>query len=235
MVLHETLPSEAELAAIMSSETADLNLFQACAAHFATDAALLGANSDEVLSSLVVSFAALKSAKAVAPPELPPALAKQIMGHLVEDVEAKGGSLFKKLADQPEVEDAVVDIFMEEMLENVRGWRGIGKHTPEPPSRRCFRDGQLFDVFFFYSGWPFSERVAGINAAASDGSGGADAMDGATASAAAAATAAAAEGRSFKVAIIGGGASGLCAAIKLKQAGIDFVIIERATKVGGVW
>ena len=43
-------------------------------------------------------------------------------------------------------------------------------------------------------------------------------MDDATASAAAAAKAAAAEGRSFKVAIIGGGASGLCAAIKLKQA-----------------
>ena len=131
MVLHKTLPSDAELAAIMSSETADLNLFQACAAHLASDAALLSASSSQVAASLSASFAALKTAKAAAPPELPPALARQIMGHLVEDVEAKSGGLFKKLADQPEVEDAVVDIFMEEMLENVRGWRGIGKR-PNP-------------------------------------------------------------------------------------------------------
>ena len=32
-----------------------------------------------------------------------------------------GGRLFKRLEDQPEIEDAVLDIFMEEVLESVRG------------------------------------------------------------------------------------------------------------------
>ena len=40
---------------------------------------------------------------------------------------------------------------------------------------------------------------------------------------------------SFKVAIIGAGASGLCAAIKLKLAGIDYVVLERTNHIGGVW
>lgn len=39
----------------------------------------------------------------------------------------------------------------------------------------------------------------------------------------------------FKVAIIGSGMSGLCAAIKLKEAGIPFVIFEKNDTVGGTW
>ncbi len=38
-----------------------------------------------------------------------------------------------------------------------------------------------------------------------------------------------------KVIIIGAGLGGLCAAIKLKQAGHSFVIIEKLDKVGGTW
>jgi 4-hydroxyacetophenone monooxygenase len=39
----------------------------------------------------------------------------------------------------------------------------------------------------------------------------------------------------FKVLIIGAGVSGLCAAIKLQQAGIPFTILEKSTTVGGIW
>lgn len=39
----------------------------------------------------------------------------------------------------------------------------------------------------------------------------------------------------MKVAIIGSGFGGLCAAIQLKQAGIDCIIFEKADGVGGTW
>ncbi len=39
----------------------------------------------------------------------------------------------------------------------------------------------------------------------------------------------------FQVLIIGAGMSGLCAAIRLKQAGISFSIIEKNQSVGGTW
>lgn len=39
----------------------------------------------------------------------------------------------------------------------------------------------------------------------------------------------------FKVLVIGAGASGICAAISLARAGIDFSVIERNSTVGGVW
>jgi 4-hydroxyacetophenone monooxygenase len=39
----------------------------------------------------------------------------------------------------------------------------------------------------------------------------------------------------FSVTIIGAGVSGLCAAIKLKQAGIPFTIIEKSSQLGGIW
>ena len=39
----------------------------------------------------------------------------------------------------------------------------------------------------------------------------------------------------FNVLIIGAGASGICAGIRLKQAGIAFEIVERNDDVGGVW
>jgi 4-hydroxyacetophenone monooxygenase len=39
----------------------------------------------------------------------------------------------------------------------------------------------------------------------------------------------------FEVLIIGAGVSGLCAAIKLKQAGISFTILEKSATVGGIW
>jgi heterodisulfide reductase subunit A-like polyferredoxin len=55
-----------------------------------------------------------------------------------------------------------------------------------------------------------------------------DALDDATAAAAAAGKEAKAAGRrDFRVAVIGGGCSGLISAIKLRQAGIDFVVAER--------
>ena len=44
-----------------------------------------------------------------------------------------------------------------------------------------------------------------------------------------------APGRDFRVAIIGAGMSGLAAAYRLLQAGIDFVVFERNDDVGGVW
>jgi 4-hydroxyacetophenone monooxygenase len=40
---------------------------------------------------------------------------------------------------------------------------------------------------------------------------------------------------SFRVLIIGAGMSGLCAAIRLRQAGISFSIIEKNETVGGTW
>ncbi len=39
----------------------------------------------------------------------------------------------------------------------------------------------------------------------------------------------------FKVLVIGAGASGLCAAINLQQAGVPYEVIERNGTVGGVW
>ena len=41
--------------------------------------------------------------------------------------------------------------------------------------------------------------------------------------------------RDFEVAIIGAGMSGLCAAIRLQQAGIPFTIFEKSDEVGGTW
>ena len=38
------------------------------------------------------------------------------------------------------------------------------------------------------------------------------------------------------IAIVGSGFSGLCMAIKLREAGVeDFVVLERGAKVGGTW
>jgi 4-hydroxyacetophenone monooxygenase len=39
----------------------------------------------------------------------------------------------------------------------------------------------------------------------------------------------------FGVLIIGAGVSGLCAAIKLQQAGIPFTILEKSARLGGIW
>lgn len=39
----------------------------------------------------------------------------------------------------------------------------------------------------------------------------------------------------FEVLIIGAGVSGLCAAIRLQQAGIPFTILEKSATVGGIW
>ncbi len=39
----------------------------------------------------------------------------------------------------------------------------------------------------------------------------------------------------FKALIIGAGVSGLCAAIKLQQAGIPFTIVEKSSQLGGIW
>ena len=39
----------------------------------------------------------------------------------------------------------------------------------------------------------------------------------------------------FQVAVIGAGASGLCAAVNLKAAGVPFQVFERREAVGGVW
>jgi 2-polyprenyl-6-methoxyphenol hydroxylase-like FAD-dependent oxidoreductase len=37
------------------------------------------------------------------------------------------------------------------------------------------------------------------------------------------------------VIIVGSGISGICAAIKLQEAKQDYVLLEKATEVGGVW
>lgn len=47
--------------------------------------------------------------------------------------------------------------------------------------------------------------------------------------------AAATAAQAFSVAIIGAGMSGICAAIKLKEAGIPFTIFEKNDTVGGTW
>lgn len=44
-----------------------------------------------------------------------------------------------------------------------------------------------------------------------------------------------APGRDFKVAIVGAGESGLVTALRLKQAGVPFVIYEKNADVGGTW
>jgi cation diffusion facilitator CzcD-associated flavoprotein CzcO len=42
--------------------------------------------------------------------------------------------------------------------------------------------------------------------------------------------------RDLRIAIIGAGPGGLCAGIRLKQAGFEnFVILERAADLGGPW
>ena len=41
--------------------------------------------------------------------------------------------------------------------------------------------------------------------------------------------------KGFTAIIVGAGFGGLCAAIKLQEAGIPFVIIEAAHDVGGTW
>lgn len=42
-------------------------------------------------------------------------------------------------------------------------------------------------------------------------------------------------GRSLQVVVIGSGISGLCAAIKLQNAGIDYTVIEKDPDIGGTW
>jgi len=44
-----------------------------------------------------------------------------------------------------------------------------------------------------------------------------------------------APGTPFRVAIIGAGMSGLAAAVRLQQAGVPFVVIEKSDDVGGTW
>ncbi|MDR7096023.1 flavin-containing monooxygenase [Hydrogenophaga laconesensis] len=44
-----------------------------------------------------------------------------------------------------------------------------------------------------------------------------------------------APGAEFKVAVIGAGVSGLAAAYRLQQAGLDYTVFEKNTEVGGVW
>ncbi len=41
--------------------------------------------------------------------------------------------------------------------------------------------------------------------------------------------------KNFRVLVIGAGVSGLCAAIKLEQLGIPYVVIEKNRTVGGTW
>lgn len=58
-------------------------------------------------------------------------------------------------------------------------------------------------------------------------------LSAATAGPSPAATPQAASG--LRVAVIGAGMSGLCAAIKLREAGIDFTVFEKSRAVGGTW
>ncbi|MCA9510653.1 MAG: NAD(P)/FAD-dependent oxidoreductase [Myxococcota bacterium] len=44
-----------------------------------------------------------------------------------------------------------------------------------------------------------------------------------------------APGRDFRVAVVGAGMSGLVAALRLQQAGIPFVVLEKNADVGGTW
>jgi cation diffusion facilitator CzcD-associated flavoprotein CzcO len=37
------------------------------------------------------------------------------------------------------------------------------------------------------------------------------------------------------VLVIGGGFAGLCMAIRLRQAGLSFFVLERAAEIGGTW
>ena len=41
--------------------------------------------------------------------------------------------------------------------------------------------------------------------------------------------------KQFSVVVIGGGFGGICMAVRLRQAGIDFVLLEKADGVGGTW
>jgi 4-hydroxyacetophenone monooxygenase len=66
------------------------------------------------------------------------------------------------------------------------------------------------------------------------GTPGTAATSGTTATSGTAATAGAGAG-AFHVLIVGAGMSGLCAAIRLKQAGIPFTILEKNETVGGTW
>ena len=43
------------------------------------------------------------------------------------------------------------------------------------------------------------------------------------------------EGDTFSVVVVGAGASGICAGIKLDEAGFDYTIIEKNSEVGGTW
>jgi cation diffusion facilitator CzcD-associated flavoprotein CzcO len=42
-------------------------------------------------------------------------------------------------------------------------------------------------------------------------------------------------GNAVKVVVVGAGFGGLCMAVRLKQAGISFVVLEKADEVGGIW
>ena len=43
------------------------------------------------------------------------------------------------------------------------------------------------------------------------------------------------DGRGLRIIVVGAGMSGILAAIKLKEAGLDFVIYEKADRLGGTW
>ena len=199
MVLHETLPTKNNHTFLAGG---DLVLYRCIATHLTGSTTFLSAtqtSSTQVEAAIGHCMNQLKEVRARAPPVLADATKRQVLRFLVDDVE-RHNPLFRSIDATPGLEDALLDIFTEEMAEAVRGWRGL------------------------------SSKSSNSTEEATE-----EAMDEATHKAAKAAATAKAEGRSFRVAIIGAGASGLCAAVKLKLAGIDFVVLERTKSVGGVW
>jgi cation diffusion facilitator CzcD-associated flavoprotein CzcO len=43
------------------------------------------------------------------------------------------------------------------------------------------------------------------------------------------------DGRDLRIIVVGAGMSGILAAIKLQEAGLEFVIYEKADRLGGTW
>ena len=132
----------------------------------------------------------------------------------------------------PEITAAVVDTLVADVERSNRYFKKMADMSAGEAAR--VRAG-LVEIF----NDEVSASLRGWRALSGDldaGIGNLDAMDEATAAVAQAARNAKAAGRKpIRVAIIGAGFSGLCAAIQLKQAGVEFEVFERSPRCGGVW
>jgi 4-hydroxyacetophenone monooxygenase len=108
-------------------------------------------------------------------------------------------------------------------LDVLKAYRAGARHLPPPPSEETVRE-----MIGFILGQPLAQEYVDFLMAEL-------ALDGRDAYAASLDTIPEAVRRGFHVVVVGAGMSGLLAAIRLRQAGIPYTVIEKNADVGGTW